>query len=47
MNTDVNLYQKDGFNFYNVTGVHAKFDFNDLKLYMGNLFNGAKSLGKY
>lgn len=43
-NTDADLYEKDGHHFYNVTGVHVDFKIGGLKLYMGNLFDGLKSL---
>ncbi|GLV43637.1 uncharacterized protein CBL_07036 [Carabus blaptoides fortunei] len=42
--TDADLYEKDGHYFYNVTGVHVDFQIGGLKLYMGNLFDGLKSL---
>lgn len=42
--SDVDLYKKDNFNFYNVTDVHVKFKIGGLKLYMGNLFDGIKAL---
>lgn len=46
VNSDVDLYNKDSFKFYNVTGVHVKYSIGGLKLYMGNLFDGIKSLGE-
>ncbi|XP_031333010.1 circadian clock-controlled protein-like [Photinus pyralis] len=42
--SDVDLYKKDGLNFYNLTGVHIKYKLGGLKMYMGNLFDGIKSL---
>ncbi|KAF5305562.1 hypothetical protein FQA39_LY01653 [Lamprigera yunnana] len=42
--SDVDLYKKDGFNFYNVTKAHVKFSIGGLKLFMGNLFDGVKAL---
>lgn len=47
LKSDVDLYQKDGFSFYNVTGAHVDFEIGGLKLYMGNLFDGLKALGGY
>lgn len=45
--SDVDLIQKEGFNFFNVTGVHVKFSIGGLKLNMGNLFDGHRLLGKH
>lgn len=44
--SDVDLIKHHGFRFYNITDVHVKFSIGGLKLYMGNLFDGAKALGK-
>lgn len=43
--SDVKLYEKDGFTFFNVTQVHVKYNIGVLKLYMHNLFDGISSLG--
>ncbi|XP_047513300.1 circadian clock-controlled protein daywake-like [Pieris napi] len=42
--SDVKLYEKDGFTFFNVTQVHVKYNIGVLKLYMHNLFDGISSL---
>lgn len=44
-NSDVDLIEREGFHFFNVTGVHVKFTIGGLKLHMGNLFDGHKVLG--
>lgn len=44
--SDVKLYEKDGFTFFNVTAAHVKYSIGGLKLRMNNLFDGIKSLGK-
>lgn len=46
-NSDVDLIEREGFHFFNVTGVHVKFTIGGLKLHMGNLFDGHKVLGIY
>lgn len=45
--SDVKLYEKDGFTFFNVTAAHVKYSIGGLKLRMNNLFDGIKSLGKF
>ncbi|CAH2108488.1 unnamed protein product [Euphydryas editha] len=42
--SDVKLYEKDGFPFFNVTKVHVKYNIGGLKLHMSNLFDGISSL---
>ncbi|XP_072938877.1 circadian clock-controlled protein daywake-like [Epargyreus clarus] len=42
--SDVKLYDKDGFVFFNVTAAHVKYAIGGLKLRMNNLFDGIKSL---
>ncbi|XP_013136879.1 PREDICTED: circadian clock-controlled protein-like [Papilio polytes] len=42
--SDVKLYDKDGFVFFNVTGAHVKYTIGGLKLRMNNLFDGISSL---
>ncbi|KAG7306069.1 hypothetical protein JYU34_008650 [Plutella xylostella] len=42
--SDVKLYEKDGFTFFNVTSAHVKYSIGGLKLRMNNLFDGIKSL---
>ncbi|XP_045494943.1 circadian clock-controlled protein daywake-like [Colias croceus] len=42
--SDVKLYDKGGFTFFNVTQVHVKYNIGLLKLYMHNLFDGISSL---
>lgn len=42
--SDVKLYEKDNFLFFNVTGAHVKYNIGGLKLRMNNLFDGIKSL---
>lgn len=44
--SDVDLIEKEGFHFFNVTGVHVKFTIGGLKLNMGNLFDGHRLLGR-
>ncbi|KAJ2950151.1 hypothetical protein O0L34_g11503 [Tuta absoluta] len=44
MLSDVKLYDKDGFTFFNVTAAHVKYSIGGLKLRMNNLFDGIKSL---
>lgn len=44
---EVRVIQKDGYNFFNLTNLHIKYDIEGLKLRLNNLFNGAKQLGKY
>lgn len=41
----MDLIEKEGFHFFNVTGVHVKFTIGGLKLNMGNLFDGHRILG--
>lgn len=43
--SDVKLYNKDEFVFFNVTGAHVKYSIGGLKLRMNNLFDGIESLG--
>lgn len=43
---DIHIVQKEGYNFFNITAVHVKFEIEGLKLRLNNLFNGAKQLGK-
>lgn len=45
--SDVKLYEKDGFTFFNVTAAHVKYSIGGLTLRMNNLFDGIKSLGKF
>lgn len=45
--SDVKVYEKDGFTFFNVTAAHVKYSIGGLKLRMNNLFDGIKSLGKF
>lgn len=42
--SDVILVKRNGFHFYNITGVHVKFTIGGLKLHMYNLFDGIKAL---
>ncbi|CAG9578953.1 unnamed protein product [Danaus chrysippus] len=42
--SDVKMYEKGGFPFFNVTQVHVKYNIGGLKLHMGNLFDGISSL---
>ncbi|XP_041988012.1 uncharacterized protein LOC121739585 isoform X2 [Aricia agestis] len=42
--SDVKLYEKDGFSFFNVTKVHVKYNIGGMKLHMSNLFDGISSL---
>lgn len=44
--SDVKLYNKDEFIFFNVTAAHVKYSIGGLKLRMNNLFDGINSLGK-
>lgn len=44
--SDVKMYEKDGFVFFNVTGAHVKYNIGGLSLRMNHLFDGIKSLGK-
>lgn len=44
--SDVKLYEKDKFVFFNVTSAHVKYNIGGLQLRMNNLFDGIKSLGK-
>lgn len=44
--SNVKLYNKDGFVFFNVTAAHVKYTIGGLKLRMNNLFDGISSLGK-
>lgn len=39
-----NLYQNDGYTFYNVTSTRITFTVSGLKLRIENLFNGAREL---
>ncbi|KAL0281500.1 UNVERIFIED_CONTAM: hypothetical protein PYX00_002472 [Menopon gallinae] len=41
---EVRVIQKDGYNFFNLTNLHIKYDIEGLKLRLNNLFNGAKQL---
>ncbi|KAG6450672.1 hypothetical protein O3G_MSEX006716 [Manduca sexta] len=45
--SDVKLYDKDDFVFFNVTAAHVKYSIGGLKLRMNNLFDGIDSLGLY
>lgn len=45
--SDVKLYEKDGFSFFNVTQTHVKYNIGGLKLYMSNLFDGISALGEF
>lgn len=45
--SDVKMYEKGGFPFFNVTQVHVKYNIGGLKLHMGNLFDGISSLGEF
>ncbi|KAL3276724.1 hypothetical protein HHI36_012094 [Cryptolaemus montrouzieri] len=42
--SDVKMEKRHGFHFYNITGIHVKFDIGGLKFHMGNLFDGIKAL---
>ncbi|KAK9881031.1 hypothetical protein WA026_014374 [Henosepilachna vigintioctopunctata] len=42
--SDVKMTKREGFHFYNITGIHVDFDIQGLKLHMGNLFDGIKAL---
>ncbi|CAG4973828.1 unnamed protein product [Parnassius apollo] len=42
--SDVKLYEKDEFVFFNVTGAHVKYTVGGLSLRMNNLFDGISSL---
>lgn len=42
--SDVKLYNKDEFTFFNVTGAHVKYTIGGLQLRMNNLFDGIQSL---
>ncbi|CAK1600798.1 unnamed protein product [Parnassius mnemosyne] len=42
--SDVKLYEKDEFVFFNVTGAHVKYTIGGLNLRMNNLFDGISSL---
>ncbi|CAH0558779.1 unnamed protein product [Brassicogethes aeneus] len=42
--SDVKLIKHDGFHFFNISAVHVKFSIGGLKLHMGNLFDGIKTL---
>ncbi|KAL0881075.1 hypothetical protein ABMA27_002203 [Loxostege sticticalis] len=42
--SDVKLYEKDDFVFFNVTAAHVKYNIGGLKLRMNNLFDGIDSL---
>ncbi|XP_028157583.1 circadian clock-controlled protein-like [Ostrinia furnacalis] len=42
--SDVKLYEKEDFLFFNVTGAHVKYNIGGLKLRMNNLFDGIDSL---
>ncbi|XP_004929462.1 circadian clock-controlled protein-like [Bombyx mandarina] len=42
--SDIKLYEKDGFVFFNVTAAHVKYSIGGLKLRMNNLFDGIQSL---
>ncbi|KAL4702242.1 hypothetical protein ACJJTC_005781 [Scirpophaga incertulas] len=42
--SDVKLYEKEGFVFFNVTAAHVKYNIGGLKLRMNNLFDGIESL---
>lgn len=43
---DVHITQRDGYNFFNLTNIHVKFDIEGLKMRLNNLFNGVKALGE-
>lgn len=45
--SDVKLFKKDEFSFFNVTAAHVKFAIGGLKLRMNNLFDGIDSLGMF
>lgn len=45
--SDVKLYDKDDFIFFNVTAAHVKYSIGGLKLRMNNLFDGIDSLGEF
>ncbi|XP_026732537.1 circadian clock-controlled protein-like isoform X1 [Trichoplusia ni] len=42
--SDVKVYTKDDYVFFNVTGAHVKYAIGGLKLRMNNLFDGIESL---
>lgn len=43
---DVHISVRDGYNFFNLTNIHVKFDIEGLKMRLNNLFNGVKALGE-
>lgn len=42
--SDVKLYEKDEFVFFNITAAHVKYSIGGLKLRMNNLFDGINAL---
>lgn len=43
---EINIVQKDGYNFFNLKRVSVRYEIEGLKMKLNNLFNGAKQLGK-
>lgn len=47
VHTKIQLYEKFGHIFYNITGVQVNFQISGLKLRLHNLFNGSPLLGEF